>query len=918
MLASWTSMGRSIRTFSARFAKWPKINGSVIIPYTLSSSYESFDRNIILKAFRDLQASTCLRFVERTTERDYIAIEPAIGCFSSVGRVGGMQLVSLAFECLRTDKGKGIALHELMHVAGFWHEHSRADRDDYIWIIWDEILIGYEKNFCKYATTNMLVKYELQSILHYPRSAFSKSGQATINPKYPYSKIEIGQREKLSASDILRVNKLYSCSQYTSSDDDDDELNYFPPIVYSCNKELKPTSTKSYIEHKNGALLMETPAQMANTKQTSVLSQTAAPTVSFQRSSVNEGTAIAGHKHTTLLSSVNMTGDFQDSVSTGFYQTSSETNSSQSLNEQLQETLQKSTMRSNEGLFTSAPTTLPSHVINLSSLNAFSTLVNLSVLPTTTVTPEPIKIPSNSNFSQIVTNIMQKTQPSVSTLASNSISPNTVELTHNALIPTKISRHQHRTDETSTVPEQVTLLHVNESTEHGTPTESNQILTENVSSKPTPYPPEHLDYSNLTKSEGENLNYVINSSDTSTTSINLVSESISSRAPLKSTITTAVSSVEIPRMKETGSPSLSMTLMYNKMKESISVATYSSPNGISTSTLSPNTVRGEQNRSMQTALGDLSGNSSPGPSQGAAYEQHNYQRPKYHIFGKRSLNEPLPTIKSISPLVSDIKREAKPPNSHIHHNKFNTRRHGGTQQHRAKLQLMYSVKNPMATFLNGVEGFSLSRNPWMSVGQSTVNSHLASVEDAEDAQSRKLLPSLSPLHNRHLTSRTKISRQQQACKSDHEFCGWKQRKDNKLIWNLIWGGTDHLHGGRTSKDKRKGLLLSLKNFSMEPTQGQKALLVSPVLHRPNCVSFWYRLLPNSTVGTLNVYSRPTNMLGTQTLLWTNQGQENLGWTKAQITFKKQHQHNNLQIIIKGVTGPESDIRIKNLYVGQCG
>eukprot|EP00079_Xenopus_tropicalis_P034203 XP_017947974.1 PREDICTED: thyroid hormone-induced protein B-like isoform X2 [Xenopus tropicalis] len=111
---------------------------------------------------------------------------------------------------------------------------------------------------------------------------------------------------------------------------------------------------------------------------------------------------------------------------------------------------------------------------------------------------------------------------------------------------------------------------------------------------------------------------------------------------------------------------------------------------------------------------------------------------------------------------------------------------------------------------------------------------------------------------------------------------------------------------------------NVKNFSMEPTQGQKALLVSPVLHRPNCVSFWYRLLPNSTVGTLNVYSRPTNMLGTQTLLWTNQGQENLGWTKAQITFKKQHQHNNLQIIIKGVTGPESDIRIKNLYVGQCG
>lgn len=61
-------------------------------------------------------------------------------CFSSIGRSGGMQVVSLGPSCLQ--RGPGIVLHELMHVLGFWHEHSRADRDHYIRVNWNEILPG--------------------------------------------------------------------------------------------------------------------------------------------------------------------------------------------------------------------------------------------------------------------------------------------------------------------------------------------------------------------------------------------------------------------------------------------------------------------------------------------------------------------------------------------------------------------------------------------------------------------------------------------------------------------------------------------------------------------------------------------------------------------------------------------------------
>jgi len=54
--------------------------------------------------------------------------------------------------------------------------------------------------------------YDLRSIMHYKSTAFSKNGEDTIVPKNHLDPMELGQREKPTEVDLMKVRLRYNCT----------------------------------------------------------------------------------------------------------------------------------------------------------------------------------------------------------------------------------------------------------------------------------------------------------------------------------------------------------------------------------------------------------------------------------------------------------------------------------------------------------------------------------------------------------------------------------------------------------------------------------------------------------------------------------------------------------------------------------
>jgi len=96
---------------------------------------------LVLQGMALVSERSCMQFRPyRVGDPDYLhVLYNLTGCWSMVGRQGGGQVVSLQRNgCFKP----AVVAHEMLHVAGFYHQHSAVDRDDFVQINFTNVKPG--------------------------------------------------------------------------------------------------------------------------------------------------------------------------------------------------------------------------------------------------------------------------------------------------------------------------------------------------------------------------------------------------------------------------------------------------------------------------------------------------------------------------------------------------------------------------------------------------------------------------------------------------------------------------------------------------------------------------------------------------------------------------------------------------------
>ncbi|KAL9697846.1 hypothetical protein quinque_001287 [Culex quinquefasciatus] len=154
--------------------RWP----GAVVPYIITGTFTATEKTIILQAMQQYTDNTCVRFIPRTTQANFITIDNSdTGCWSYVGRSLDNTYNHVNLQnpsCMTT----GTVAHELMHAIGFYHEFTRPDRDDWVSIDTGALLTQYQTtsfydaNFAKmsYAQAELYgIPYYYGSVMHYSK-----------------------------------------------------------------------------------------------------------------------------------------------------------------------------------------------------------------------------------------------------------------------------------------------------------------------------------------------------------------------------------------------------------------------------------------------------------------------------------------------------------------------------------------------------------------------------------------------------------------------------------------------------------------------------------------------------------------------------------------------------------------------------
>ncbi|KHJ93248.1 astacin [Oesophagostomum dentatum] len=188
-------------------------DGNVYIPYTYAaeSGYTDEERKNVTQVMKRIEENTCIKFVVRKNESDYVEIRNAKHqtCYTNIGRVGGRQILQLEASDVGTCMTQNIVMHELMHIIGLYHEETRHDRDTYVKIHYENVDEWHWSNFHK--AVEYQLPYDYYSITHSRSTAYSKNGKNTITTHDPSFQHVIGKQQDASPMDYHKICSIYSC-----------------------------------------------------------------------------------------------------------------------------------------------------------------------------------------------------------------------------------------------------------------------------------------------------------------------------------------------------------------------------------------------------------------------------------------------------------------------------------------------------------------------------------------------------------------------------------------------------------------------------------------------------------------------------------------------------------------------------------